>query len=95
MLSSWCSRSLVLEAAEAGARGYLLKGDPADELLEGIRAAAAGGNPVSAQVLTMWPSWTAVLSGDTPGDLPGAGPGAGPVVGPGVVPAASPRSSAT
>lgn len=76
MLSAWCSRSLVLEAAGAGAQGYLLKGDPADELLAGIRAAARGGNPVSAQVLAHWPSWGAVLNDRAPTTLPPQASGA-------------------
>lgn len=37
----------VLRAIAAGARGYLLKGAPMDELVEGVRTLAAGGSTVS------------------------------------------------
>ena len=36
------------EALEAGAAGYLLKGEPPESLLDGIRSAAGGGQPLAA-----------------------------------------------
>jgi len=39
----------VLRAIAAGASGYLLKDAPMDELVEGIRALAAGGSTISPQ----------------------------------------------
>lgn len=50
MLSASVSKSLIRDAAAAGARGYLLKGDPPDRLTEGIRAAARGDHPMAPQV---------------------------------------------
>jgi DNA-binding NarL/FixJ family response regulator len=47
----------VVAALRAGARGYVLKGAPADEVAAAIRSVAAGGavfgSGVAAQVLTM------------------------------------------
>jgi len=40
----------VVEAVRAGARGYLLKDAPLEEIVEGIRAAAAGETWVSSRV---------------------------------------------
>jgi DNA-binding NarL/FixJ family response regulator len=40
----------VFEALERGASGFLLKGAPADQLLAGIRAAAAGDALIDASV---------------------------------------------
>ena len=40
----------VFEALERGANGFLLKGAPADQLLAGIRAAAAGDALIDASV---------------------------------------------
>ena len=41
----------VLEAIAAGARGYLLKGAPAHQLVAGVRSAAAGESLVSPAIL--------------------------------------------
>jgi DNA-binding NarL/FixJ family response regulator len=50
MLSSSCRGPVVREALLAGACGYLLKGDPPDALMEGIRLAARGGEPLTPLV---------------------------------------------
>jgi DNA-binding NarL/FixJ family response regulator len=46
VLTSFSDNRRILEALRAGARGYLLKHASADELLNGIRAAAAGDSPL-------------------------------------------------
>ncbi|MDO0913959.1 response regulator transcription factor [Streptomyces sp. DT2A-34] len=43
VLTSYGSQANVLRAVEAGARGYVLKAGPPDELFRAVRAAAAGG----------------------------------------------------
>ncbi|WP_328362491.1 response regulator transcription factor [Streptomyces sp. NBC_00445] len=43
VLTSYGSQADVLRAVEAGARGYVLKAGPPDELFRAVRAAAAGG----------------------------------------------------
>lgn len=50
MLSSSCRGPVVREALRAGACGYLLKGDPPEALMEGIRLAACGGEPLTPLV---------------------------------------------
>ena len=50
MLSSSCRGPVVREALQAGACGYLLKGDPPEALMEGIRLAAHGGEPLTPLV---------------------------------------------
>ena len=40
----------VIQAIEAGADGYVLKGDPAGRIAEAIRSVRAGGAPISASV---------------------------------------------
>jgi two-component system, NarL family, sensor kinase len=50
VLTSFSDQELVLDAIDAGAVGYLLKdADPAD-LIEGLRAAAAGRSPLDPKV---------------------------------------------
>jgi DNA-binding NarL/FixJ family response regulator len=50
VLTSFSDQELVLDAIDAGAVGYLLKdADPAD-LIEGVRAAAAGQSPLDPKV---------------------------------------------
>lgn len=56
MLSSSCSPALLTDSAAAGACGYLVKGDPAAELFEGIRSAARGGHPLSSRAAAVWRS---------------------------------------
>ncbi|MCU1503673.1 MAG: liaR 5 [Ilumatobacteraceae bacterium] len=46
VLTSFSDNRRILEALKAGAVGYLLKHASADELLNGIRAAAAGDSPL-------------------------------------------------
>jgi DNA-binding NarL/FixJ family response regulator len=46
VLTSFSDRSRILGAIEAGACGYLLKDVAADEVAEGIRAAARGESPI-------------------------------------------------
>jgi DNA-binding NarL/FixJ family response regulator len=43
VLTSYATQTDVLRAVEAGARGYVLKAGPPDELFRAVRAAAAGG----------------------------------------------------
>jgi DNA-binding NarL/FixJ family response regulator len=50
ILSSSCRGPVVREALLAGACGYLLKGDPPEVLMEGIRLAARGGEPLTPLV---------------------------------------------
>ena len=46
VLTSFSDNRRIMEALTAGATGYLLKHASADELLNGIRAAAAGDSPL-------------------------------------------------
>lgn len=46
VLTSFSDRSRIVKALEAGAVGYLLKDAAADEVVQGIRVAAAGGSPL-------------------------------------------------
>ena len=46
VLTSFSDRRRITSALEAGAVGYLLKDASAEEVLRGIRAAAAGGSPL-------------------------------------------------
>lgn len=59
VLSASCTPALVDAAVDAGACGYLVKGDRAQHLLDGIRLAAAGGHPMSRQVAAVLTSWPA------------------------------------
>jgi DNA-binding NarL/FixJ family response regulator len=43
VLTSYSGRGDVVRAMEAGARGYILKAGPPEELFRAVRAAAAGG----------------------------------------------------
>jgi two-component system, NarL family, nitrate/nitrite response regulator NarL len=53
MLSMYDNREYVLSAIRAGARGYVLKESPTEEIIAAISAVWAGGNYFSAQVSTM------------------------------------------
>jgi DNA-binding NarL/FixJ family response regulator len=53
MLSASCSERLIRDSADAGACGYLLKGDPPRHLSAGIRAAARGEHPMAPQVRSL------------------------------------------
>lgn len=46
VLTSFSDRRRITGALDAGAVGYLLKDAPAEEVVRGIRAAAAGGSPL-------------------------------------------------
>jgi DNA-binding NarL/FixJ family response regulator len=46
VLTSFSDRRRILAALEAGAVGYLLKDAAAEEVVNGIRSAAAGGSPL-------------------------------------------------
>ena len=50
MLSMYDTREYVLSAIRAGARGYVLKESPTEEILAAISAVCAGGNYFSAQI---------------------------------------------
>ena len=50
MLSMYDNREYVLSAIRAGARGYVLKESPTEEIIAAISAVQAGGNYFSAQV---------------------------------------------
>ena len=50
MLSMFDNREYVLSAIRAGARGYVLKESPTEEIIAAISAVWAGGSYFSAQV---------------------------------------------
>jgi DNA-binding NarL/FixJ family response regulator len=50
VLTSFCDAQLVLDAVQAGADGYLLKESRAEDILDGVRAVAAGRAPVDPTV---------------------------------------------
>jgi DNA-binding NarL/FixJ family response regulator len=50
VLTSFSDRERILDALDAGAIGYLLKDAEPEELLRGIRAAAAGESPLHPRV---------------------------------------------
>ena len=47
VLTSFSDQRRILDALDAGARGYLLKDAGPDELIEGVRAAARGDAPLA------------------------------------------------
>ncbi len=53
MLSMYDNREYVLSAVRAGARGYVLKESPTEEILAAIAAVCAGGNYFSAPVANL------------------------------------------
>ncbi len=53
MLSMFDNREYVLSAIRAGARGYVLKESPTEEIIAAVSAVMAGGNYFSAQVAAM------------------------------------------
>jgi DNA-binding NarL/FixJ family response regulator len=53
MLSMYDNREYVLSAIRAGARGYVLKESPTEEIIAAISAVWAGGNYFSAQVASL------------------------------------------
>ena len=53
MLSMYDNREYVLSAIRAGARGYVLKESPTEEILTAISAVWAGGNYFSAQLANL------------------------------------------
>lgn len=53
MLSMYDNREYVLSAIRAGARGYVLKESPTEEIIAAISAVWAGGNYYSAQVSSL------------------------------------------
>lgn len=64
VLTSFSERERILAALHAGAVGYLLKDAEPEEILRGVRAAAAGEAPFSARAATVF--------------LPGGGAGSQP-----------------
>jgi DNA-binding NarL/FixJ family response regulator len=50
VLTSFADRQHISEALDSGAVGYLLKDSASDELVSGIRAAAAGESPLTPRV---------------------------------------------
>jgi DNA-binding NarL/FixJ family response regulator len=64
MLSMYDNREYVLSAIRAGARGYVLKESPTEEILAAISAVWAGGNYFSAQLQDL-----AALVGGAPPQL--------------------------
>jgi DNA-binding NarL/FixJ family response regulator len=62
MLSMYDNREYVLSAIRAGARGYVLKESPTEEILAAIASVCAGGNYFSAQIsnLVLQPGATSV-----------------------------------
>lgn len=63
VLTSYGSQADVLRAVEAGARGYVLKAGPPEELFRAVRAAAAGG-------MALAPEAAASFIGQTAGPAP-------------------------
>ena len=53
MLSMYDNREYVLSAIRAGARGYVLKESPTEDIISAISAVCAGGNYFSAQVASL------------------------------------------
>ena len=53
MLSMYDNREYVISAIRAGARGYVLKESPTEDILAAINAVWAGGNYFSAPVSTL------------------------------------------
>ena len=53
MLSMYDNREYVLSAIRAGARGYVLKESPTEEILAAISSVCAGGTYFSAQILDL------------------------------------------
>ncbi|ELS50842.1 putative Two-component system response regulator [Streptomyces viridochromogenes Tue57] len=51
MLTSYSGRADVVRALEAGARGYVLKAGPPEDLFRAVRSAAEGGFGLSAEVV--------------------------------------------
>ncbi|MGW3961610.1 response regulator transcription factor [Amycolatopsis sp. NPDC005003] len=51
MLTSYAGRADAVRALEAGARGYVLKAGPPEELFRAVRTAAAGGLGLAAEVV--------------------------------------------
>ncbi|MFF2518036.1 response regulator [Streptomyces sp. NPDC058086] len=51
MLTSYAGRADVVRALEAGARGYVLKAGPPEELFQAVRTAAAGSMGLAAEVV--------------------------------------------
>ncbi|WP_280883076.1 response regulator transcription factor [Streptomyces pseudovenezuelae] len=51
MLTSYSSRVDVVRALEAGARGYVLKAGPLEELFRAVRSAAAGGMGLAPEIV--------------------------------------------
>lgn len=72
VLSASCTPSLVDAAVDAGACGYLVKGDRAQHLLDGIRLAAAGGHPMAREVVTVRARWPAPAGPPAPRTPPTA-----------------------
>ena len=53
MLSMYDNREYVLSAVRAGARGYVLKESPTEEILAAISAVCAGGSYFSGQIASL------------------------------------------
>lgn len=51
MLTSYSGRADVVRALEAGARGYVLKAGPPEELFRAVRSAAEGGIGLAAELV--------------------------------------------
>jgi DNA-binding NarL/FixJ family response regulator len=73
MLSVSSQEDTIVEAVHAGASGYLLKDTPLDDMVAGIRAAAAGESvlgPVAARAVVARLQETGPELADEPGPLP-------------------------
>ncbi|MGQ4483837.1 response regulator transcription factor [Streptomyces sp. SAS_276] len=51
MLTSYSGRAHVVRALEAGARGYVLKAGPPEDLFQAVRGAAGGGMGLAPEVV--------------------------------------------
>jgi DNA-binding NarL/FixJ family response regulator len=52
MLTSYSGRADIVRALEAGARGYVLKAGPPEELFRAVRSACAGGMGLAPEIVS-------------------------------------------
>jgi DNA-binding NarL/FixJ family response regulator len=66
ILTTFADRQRITRALDAGAAGYLLKDAEPSELIDGIRAAAAGSTPISARAASRLADADAIPTSLTP-----------------------------
>jgi DNA-binding NarL/FixJ family response regulator len=67
ILTSAPNRDVLLASLEAGARGFLLKGSSADELVQALRTVAAGGCVLAGGVAGSVAEWARMARAGTDG----------------------------